>query len=259
MIEHQLSLTFCHKILIALLVQMLFWWILLKLFGWRWLLMWVCVNPLHVALTFAENDPIYFYLIKIHCNLVFIIIFIPYHNILNTVIGVFGTLKKLLSKIHGRSQNFALSLVPDHLFVLAIYTFQLRVPNWLILIDMTLGVLLQVGELMSMLQVYTKPKHHMCIVFFYLDKYLVLEGHRVLRGGCHLNQLLKWYRLRRVRIVGVDYFLHRLFGLRNICYSIASMKLWLSPQLPAIQVTRLLFLIGCAPCLLGPLLLFVYY
>ncbi len=65
--------------------------------------MLVCINPLHVALSFAENDPIYFDMIEIHRDLIFIFIIIPYDNILHALIGEFSTLHQLLPKIHGRS------------------------------------------------------------------------------------------------------------------------------------------------------------
>jgi|LauGreDrversion4_2_1035121.scaffolds.fasta_scaffold3142637_1 hypothetical protein len=65
--------------------------------------MLVCINPLHVALSFAENDPIYFDMIKIHGYLIFILFVIPYHNILHALIGEFSTIHQLLPEIHGRS------------------------------------------------------------------------------------------------------------------------------------------------------------
>lgn len=65
--------------------------------------MLVCINPLHVALSFAENNPIYFDMIEIHSDLIFIVIVISYHNILHALIGEFSTLHQLLPKIHGRS------------------------------------------------------------------------------------------------------------------------------------------------------------
>lgn len=97
----------------------------------------------------------------------------------------------------------------------------------------------------SMLQVNTVAKHHVTIFFFDLDKYLVLESHRILRWWSHLYELLKWYRLRRICIVPVGNFLHRLLRLRYISYSIAPLVLRLPPLFISIKVIRLLFLICC--------------
>jgi hypothetical protein len=96
----------------------------------------------------------------------------------------------------------------------------------------------------SVLQVYTIAEHHVTIFFFDLDKYLVLKCHRILRRWCHLYELLKRYRLRRICIIACRNFLHGLLRLRIICYGIASLILRLSPLFISIEVIRLLFLIG---------------